>query len=158
MQDIAKSILQVAQAEGTAQKTVNLNLNGNLEVDSVSNTIIYAIETSHSTYPNTETLINDWLSAPQPGAFGTNNPGVISVKSENLDAQKSKILYRLTYRELVNPSTHEGVKILLLTPRNNLASAGQHSMSISKKGVAVERGMSNLKGDLAKISVEITIS
>lgn len=158
IRDIEKIVLEVALSEGTAQKTISLNLKGPLELNSNTNSINYIIETGHSIYPSTGTLLNDWLSPEQAGVLGSNKPGVISAKSEVLEAGNFRTTYTITYRELANSATKEGIKVAISTPRNTVASAGTHTMSISKKDALVERGKSSLGGSLITNVVDVSLS
>ena len=158
IRDIEAAILEVAQTEGTSQKAINLNLKGKLEASQEKNSITYVIDAKYPIYPSLGSLLNDFLPPDQVGVLGSNKPGVIVAKSERIDAQTYRTTYTLAYRELINPGTFEGIKIVINTPRNNIATAGTHTLSIFKKGVNVEKGESNLEGNLISNLIDVTIT
>ena len=158
MREIAAAIEEVARSEGTAQKTLNLNLKGQLTVDTSSQLIRYFIDSGNTAYPTTEVLLNDWLGPDNVGTIGSNAQGVISAKAEEVDKGRVRTTYTIRYRELVNPDTKEGSLIKLAAPRNNEAAVGAYSISIFREGASIENGASDLGGDLITTTASITIN
>ena len=99
------------------------------------------------------------LSGPEKdiaGIVGTNKAGVITAKSTPVgDIYLTS--YKLTYRELVDPTNKEGIKILLETQGNNKITAGMHTIKVSRKETKTENYGSSLGGEFSKTIVLVTL-
>ena len=99
------------------------------------------------------------LSGPEKniaGIVGTNKAGVITAKSM-LAGDIYLTSYKLTYRELVDPTNKEGVKILLETQGNNKVTAGTHTIKVRRGETKTENYGSSLAGEISKTTVLITL-
>ena len=90
------------------------------------------------------------------GIVGTNQAGVITAKSTPA-GEIYLTSYKLTYRELVDPTNKEGAIILLETQGNNKITAGMHTIKVSRGDTKTENYGSSLAGELSKTSVLITL-
>ena len=99
------------------------------------------------------------LSGPEKdiaGIVGTNKAGVITAKSMAAgDIYLTS--YKLTFRELVDPTNKEGTIILLETRGNNRITAGMHTIKVSRGETKTETYGSSLVGELSKTIVLITL-
>ncbi|NOR85177.1 hypothetical protein GQ473_03590 [archaeon] len=90
------------------------------------------------------------------GIVGTNKAGVITAKT--MAATGIYLTsYKLTFRELVDPTNKEGIKILLETQGNNKVTEGMHTIKVSRADTTTENYGSSLSGELSKISVLVTL-
>ena len=151
------------------QKSVDVNLDGSLEVSSQENSIMYRITTKKAGVATTE-----WVPMNEDDTFGisytpqnqtiaiygADKSGVIVAKSTALGTGNEYTTeYRLTYRELDDTSTKEGQKVMLAARGNNKVLSGRHTLVINKDYPIISTTeTSGLGGVLTTTQVFVTLS
>ncbi|MCK5474001.1 MAG: hypothetical protein KAI53_01225 [Candidatus Aenigmarchaeota archaeon] len=99
------------------------------------------------------------LTGPEkemPGLVGTNNAGVLIVKS--IPSGNEFITeYNLIYRELIDPTSKEGVKIIIKTQGNSQIPSGQHTITVMRGATDMNNDASYVGGDLTSTTVFVTV-
>ncbi|MCK4551006.1 MAG: hypothetical protein KAT91_03555 [Candidatus Aenigmarchaeota archaeon] len=90
------------------------------------------------------------------GIVGTNNAGVLVAKSIP-SGDEFMTEYKLIYRELIDPTSKEGVKIIIKNQGNSQISSGQHTLTVMRGTIDTENDASYVGGDLAKTTVFVTV-
>lgn len=163
MISIERSINDVIQAGG--QRSVQVNLEGNLEVSESDNAIVYTIRTRGAN------IAADWVPINEDEMFG-----VIGTDQEQFPAEVGKdrsgviiaravpvgneydTTYRLAYRELVDTQTLQGFLVQIKVIGNNIATPGQHFLVIRKGEIFTAPQTSKAGGALLVTPVEVTVS
>lgn len=99
------------------------------------------------------------LTGPEnelPGLVGTNNAGVLIAKSIPL-GNEFMTEYKLIYRELIDPTSKEGMKIIIKTQGNSQISSGQHMITVMRGTTDSDSGASYIGGDLTSTTVFVTV-
>jgi len=166
MQLIDAAISDIVQNGG--QKSIELNLDGTLEVSSQENFITYRLTTKKAGVATTEwTPMNedDTFSiafTPQnqtTAIYGVDKSGVILAKATALGGNEYVTEYRLVYRELDDASTNEGQLVVLSARGNNKVLSGRHSLLISRESPVISTTQSSrLGGALTTTQVFVTLS
>jgi hypothetical protein len=150
------------------QKSVEVNLDGSLEVSSQENSIIYRITTKKAGVATTEWIPmneDDTFSisyTPQNqtiAVYGADKSGVIVAKATSLGVGNEYTTeYRLTYRVLVDPGTKEGQIVVLAARGNNKVLSGRHILVISREHPVISTEQTTLGGVLTTTQVFVTLS
>ena len=90
------------------------------------------------------------------GVAGVNNAGVIVAKSIPIGGEYNTV-YKLIYRELVDPSSKEGTKIIIKNTGNSRISDGRHTIIVKRGDIKVNLDASDLGGDLTETTVFVTL-
>lgn len=166
MRIIDAAISDVVQNGG--QKSIEVNLDGSLEVSSQENSVIYRITTKKAGVATTEWIpMNEddtfsILYTPQNqtiAVYGADKSGVIVAKATAFGGNEYATEYRLTYRELDDTSTKEGQIVMLAARGNNKVLSGRHTLLISREYPIISTTQtSRLGGVLTTTQVFVTLS
>lgn len=172
LQSAESTIFQIEGAvldvvRGGGQKTMDVFIDGPLEVSDTDNSIIYSVRTK-----KVGVAASDWVPLNDDNMFGvsgtaqndsvamrgSDKAGVIVARASATDKEYITE-YRLTYREIDDSSTKEGQLITIAAAGNNQLSPGKHTLTISREQPMISTTrQSRLGGPLTTMRVLFALS
>jgi|GEM_PF-1510474 len=165
MDQLEKGISEVVQNGG--QKSLQLNLEGPLEISEDENMIKYSVTSKKAGVARNEWVplnedetfgIPNTLQNKSIPVYGSDKEAVIIAKADTLGDDGYIIYYNLVFREVDDFNTGEGKITNITAAGNNKASGGSVKLMIKREPQVVSTSPSKLGGKLISTKILLSLS